>query len=68
MEGDQRFLPFQVDPAKQLVRLFDVALKSEETHYLVHLPEGLEKPGVAAFKDWIMAEMRQFHASADWPG
>lgn len=51
----------------ELVRLFDVALKSEETHYLVHLPEGLEKPGVAAFKDWIMAEMRQFHASADWP-
>ncbi len=52
----------------ELVRLFDVAWRCEEAHYLVHLPEGLDKPGVAAFKRWISDEMAQFHASPAWPG
>ncbi|MET3435120.1 LysR family glycine cleavage system transcriptional activator [Herbaspirillum seropedicae] len=52
----------------ELVRLFDVVVPSEDAHYFVHLPEGLEKPGVAAFKEWIFEEMRLFHASAAWPG
>jgi LysR family glycine cleavage system transcriptional activator len=51
-----------------LVRLFDVAQLCEEAHYLVHLPEGLEKPGVAAFRKWIVEEMRQFQAQSEWPG
>lgn len=51
-----------------LVRLFDVAQLCEEAHYLVHLPEGLEKPGVAAFRKWIVEEMRLFQAQSEWPG
>jgi len=44
-----------------------VAQLCEEAHYLVHLPEGLEKPGVAAFRKWIVEEMRQFQAQSEWP-
>ncbi|MDR6586624.1 transcriptional regulator GcvA [Herbaspirillum frisingense] len=51
-----------------LVRLFDVALLCEEAHYLVHLPEGMEKPGVVAFRRWIFEEMQRFQAIPGWPG
>ncbi|KAF1046794.1 MAG: Glycine cleavage system transcriptional activator [Herbaspirillum frisingense] len=54
--------------AGELVRLFDVALKSDEAYYFVHLPEGLEKPAIAAFKAWIFEEMQLFRDTTNWPG
>ncbi|WDZ96168.1 transcriptional regulator GcvA [Herbaspirillum sp. WKF16] len=54
--------------AGEVVRLFDVALKADESYYLVHLPEGVEKPAIAAFKKWIFGEMKLFRDSSGWPG
>lgn len=53
--------------AGELVRLFDVALKADESYYFVHLPEGLEKPSLAAFKTWIFKEMALFRQTSGWP-
>jgi LysR family glycine cleavage system transcriptional activator len=54
--------------AGELVRLFDLALLCEESYYLVTLPEADGKPAVAAFKEWIFAEMKLFRERSNWPG
>lgn len=53
--------------AGELVRLFDVALKAGDAYYFVHLPEGMEKPAIAAFKAWIFREMQAFRDAGGWP-
>ncbi|NUU03810.1 transcriptional regulator GcvA [Herbaspirillum robiniae] len=54
--------------AGELVRLFDVALKADEAYYFVTLPEGQEKPAIAAFRKWIFKEMKLFRETSGWPG
>jgi len=54
--------------AGELVRLFDVALKAAQAYYFVHLPDGLAKPAVAAFRQWLFAEMALFREDSRWPG
>ncbi len=43
--------------AGKLVRLFDIALPSSYSYYLVCLPDALQKPSVQAFRDWLRAEL-----------
>ncbi len=42
--------------SKQLVRLFDLKLKSEMAYYIVYPPRSLERSEVRAFRDWLLAE------------
>jgi LysR family glycine cleavage system transcriptional activator len=44
--------------AGHLVRLFDIAVKAEESYYLVW-PKGKPSPKVAAFREWMLAEKRR---------
>jgi LysR family glycine cleavage system transcriptional activator len=44
--------------AGDLVRLFDIALKAEESYYLVW-PKGRTPAKVLAFRDWIFAEKKR---------
>ena len=39
-----------------LVRPFDLGLPAEYAYYVVVLPEGLQEPRVAKFRDWLLAE------------
>lgn len=41
----------------QLVRLFDIALPSPVSYYLVYPAKSLEKPQVRAFRDWLLREI-----------
>jgi LysR family glycine cleavage system transcriptional activator len=43
----------------QLVRLFDLRLKSEMAYYVVCPARALERPAVRAFRDWLLAEIRR---------
>jgi LysR family glycine cleavage system transcriptional activator len=43
--------------AGKLVRLFDIALPSSYSYYLVCLPDALQKPPVQAFRDWLRTEL-----------
>ena len=42
-----------------LVRPFDLGLPSEYAYYVVALPERLQLPRVAKFKDWLLSEAAQ---------
>ncbi|SEK05356.1 LysR family transcriptional regulator, glycine cleavage system transcriptional activator [Achromobacter sp. NFACC18-2] len=44
----------------ELVRLFDVAVKSPWHYYLACSPEALHKPQVQAFRQWLMEEITIF--------
>ncbi|AYD66109.1 transcriptional regulator GcvA [Achromobacter sp. B7] len=44
----------------ELVRLFDVAVKSPWHYYLACPPEALHKPQVQAFRQWLMEEIAIF--------
>ena len=46
--------------AGNLVRLFDIAVKAEESYYLVW-PKGKPPAKVLAFRDWILAEKKRRH-------
>ena len=50
----------------ELVRLFDVTVKSEYSYYFVCPPQALQKPQVLAFHAWLLAEVAQFKAQSDW--
>ena len=54
--------------AGELVRLFDVAWKSERAYYFVCHAETLGKPQVVHFRAWLQEEIALFKASARWPG
>src|SRR5438105_392537 len=47
-----------------LLRLFDVAVKSDNHYYLACPPGALQKPQVQAFLDWLRQETAQFKARA----
>ena len=40
-------------------------LRARYDYYLVSLPEKAERPAVAAFRDWLLAEGRNFMAGRD---
>jgi LysR family glycine cleavage system transcriptional activator len=50
----------------ELVRLFDVTLKSKFSYYFVCPPQALQKPQVLAFHAWLLAEVAQFKQQSDW--
>jgi LysR family glycine cleavage system transcriptional activator len=41
----------------QLLRLFDIALPSPSSYYLVYPASALEKPPVKAFREWVLEEI-----------
>jgi LysR family glycine cleavage system transcriptional activator len=43
-----------------LVRVFDVAVKSESDYYMASPPGAMQKPQVKAFWDWLRGEVRVF--------
>jgi LysR family glycine cleavage system transcriptional activator len=43
-----------------LVPLFDARLKAEYAHYLVYPPRSESHRGLAAFRDWLLAEARDY--------
>ena len=50
-----------------LVRLFDVAVPTRYAYYIVYTERAFEKPQVRAFRDWLVAEAKEFSAQAEWP-
>jgi len=54
--------------AGELVRLFDIAWKSERAHYFVCHAETLNKPQVGHFRAWLQEEIALFKSSERWPG
>ena len=47
-----------------LVPLFDARLKAEYAHYLVYPPRSESHRGLAAFRDWLLAEARDYERQA----
>lgn len=47
-----------------LVPLFDARLKAEYAHYLVYPPRSESHRGLAAFRDWLLAEAREYERQA----
>jgi LysR family transcriptional regulator, glycine cleavage system transcriptional activator len=41
----------------ELVRLFDIAIRTPQSYYLVCPPESLRKPHVQAFRNWLLGEV-----------
>lgn len=54
--------------AGELVRLFDLALKSDRAYYFVTQADAAPKPQVRYFHDWITQEVALFMAHERWPG
>jgi LysR family glycine cleavage system transcriptional activator len=52
--------------AGELVRLFDVAVKSPDSYYFACTPQALRKPQVRAFHAWLLAETAQFKQQSGW--
>lgn len=48
-----------------LLRLFDVELPCTSSYYLVYPPGQLEKPQVAAFRTWLLAELAQWQVQTN---
>ena len=46
----------------ELVRLFDIGVKSDFAYYFACTAQGEKKPQVAAFKAWLLAEIALFKA------
>ena len=46
----------------ELVRLFDVSVKSPRDYYLACPPEAVQKPQVQAFRQWLLKEIAIFKA------
>ena len=69
MDGDGIALVRQVVvtqemAAGELVRLFDVAVKSTSDYYLACPPDALRKPQVQGFRRWLLEEIAIFKAQA----
>jgi LysR family glycine cleavage system transcriptional activator len=54
--------------AGELVRLFDIAWKSERAYYFVCPAETLSKPQVGHFRSWLQEEIALFKSNQRWPG
>jgi LysR family glycine cleavage system transcriptional activator len=50
----------------ELVRLFDVAVRSQNSYYFACTPQAMQKPQVQAFRTWLIEEVEQFKAQSDW--
>jgi len=50
-----------------LVRLFDVAVPTRYSYYIVYTEQAIQKPQVRAFRDWLVAEAEEFRKQAEWP-
>lgn len=50
----------------ELVRLFDVSVKSRHAYYFVCPPQALQKQQVLAFHAWLLAEVAQFKLQSNW--
>jgi LysR family glycine cleavage system transcriptional activator len=48
-----------------LVPLFDARLKAEYAHYLVYPPRSESHRGLAAFRDWLLAEARDYETQVE---
>ena len=53
--------------AGELVRLFDVVVPCPHAYYLAYTRQGIVKPQVRAFRDWLLAEVTQFKKDIIWP-
>lgn len=53
--------------AGELVRLFDVAVPCPHAYYLAYTRQGLQKPQVRAFRDWLLQEVAKFKETMVWP-
>jgi len=53
--------------AGELVRLFDLAVPCPHAYYLAYTQQGILKPQVRAFRDWMLAEVAQFKQELVWP-
>jgi LysR family glycine cleavage system transcriptional activator len=53
--------------AGELVRLFDLAVPCPQAYYLAYTQQGISKPQVQAFRDWMLAEVAQFKQEPVWP-
>jgi LysR family glycine cleavage system transcriptional activator len=49
----------------ELVRLFDVAVKSPSDYYLACPPDALHKPQVQAFRQWLLEEIALYQVQAN---
>jgi len=54
--------------AGELVRLFDIALRSDRAYYFVTVPNASPKPQVRHFRDWLEEEIALFRSHSRWPG
>lgn len=50
-----------------LVRLFDVAVPTRYSYYIVYTEQAIQKPQVRAFRDWLVTEAEEFRKQAEWP-
>ena len=55
-------------PAGLVPVLPDELLRTRYDYYLVSLPEKAERPSAIAFRDWLLAEGRNFMATRDRRG
>ena len=54
--------------AGELVRLFDIALRSDRAYYFVTVPNAPTKPQVRHFREWLEEEIALFRSHSRWPG
>jgi len=54
--------------AGELVRLFDIAWKTDKAYYFCATPTSFGKPQVQWFRQWILEEIAAFMAHPRWPG
>ncbi|WP_034303752.1 transcriptional regulator GcvA [Herbaspirillum sp. RV1423] len=54
--------------AGELVRLFDIALKSERGYHFVYVAETFNKPQIQYFRNWLLEEVALFQSNGRWPG
>jgi len=60
-------IAWQEIAAGNLVRLFDIAVKSDFSYYFVCVPESLNKVQIHHFRNWIKTEISQFKSDSRWP-
>lgn len=53
--------------AGELVRLFDLALKSDYAYYFVCTPHTVGKTQVQQFRTWLLEEIALFKSNGQWP-
>lgn len=53
--------------AGELVRLFDLALKSDYAYYFVCAAHTVGKPQVQQFRTWLLEEIALFQSNGHWP-